>query len=274
MNIYVVSNVWDRDGSTIIGAATDHAGAELIADRTEHPAPEDIRGEWSPWSERERSAEGSCTWERVPKYKNGTYHESLSQEIVRVPLAGYIGDWPAAAVIDETGPALMRRVPALVRNAKMEEIKLYWADQVSKIETFAAPADRLPVVTYPWADDSAGIIQRQPSPRTTTVGYEDLLSAIVRWRVRCREAWMPTDGVIRVGTGAARQWLERTVDVMPGGSRPATAVLSTIAGVPIVLDANMPPDEIRVGPVTYVVGTPDGIVRPGQMVRIELPSDG
>jgi hypothetical protein len=92
MNVYVISNVWDHSGSTVIGAATDRAGAEQIADR--QPGRPEMRGAWAPWVERVDSAAGSCWWERVALHADGTVHPSLSQEIACVPLAGS----PAAEV--------------------------------------------------------------------------------------------------------------------------------------------------------------------------------
>lgn len=82
-NVYVVSNCWWRDGATVIGAATDRAGAEQIADRTGDSAP----GGWSPWREAVEP-QGSCTWSRDALNADGTRHASLYQEIVCVPLAG------------------------------------------------------------------------------------------------------------------------------------------------------------------------------------------
>lgn len=96
MNIYVISNVWDHSGSTVIGAATDRAGAEQIAER--QLGYEEMRGAWAPWVERVDPAEGSCSWERVALHSDGTVHPSLSQEIVCVPLAGW------AAVEDQPAP--------------------------------------------------------------------------------------------------------------------------------------------------------------------------
>lgn len=81
-NVYVVSNCWWREGSTVVGAATDRAGAEQIADRAEDSAP----GGWSPWRETV-VPEGSCTWSRDVLEADGSKNGSLYQEIVCVPLA-------------------------------------------------------------------------------------------------------------------------------------------------------------------------------------------
>lgn len=86
MNIYVISNCWWHDGSTVIGAATDRAGAEAIGDRYGEDDPPIAT--WAPWKEDVSPAYGSCTWRRDALLADGTIHPSLSQEIVCVPLAG------------------------------------------------------------------------------------------------------------------------------------------------------------------------------------------
>ena len=85
MNIYVISNCWWRDGSTVIGAATDRAGAEAIGDRYNDDRPRVAA--WAPWKEDVSPSEGSCGWQRDALLADGTIHPSLSQEIVCLPLA-------------------------------------------------------------------------------------------------------------------------------------------------------------------------------------------
>jgi hypothetical protein len=85
VNVYVISNVWDHGGSKVLGAATDRSGAERIGDQ--QPGNEEMRGAWAPWVERVDPAAGSCWWERVALHADESMHPSLSQEIVRVPLA-------------------------------------------------------------------------------------------------------------------------------------------------------------------------------------------
>lgn len=88
--MYVVSSCWYRNGSTVIGAAMDRAGAKEIADR--HDEDDSRLASWSPWKEEVSPAEGSGTWHRDALLADGTIHPSLYQEIVCVPLAGSIGD--------------------------------------------------------------------------------------------------------------------------------------------------------------------------------------
>jgi hypothetical protein len=113
MDIYVVSNVYDRGGSTIVGAGVERADAEALADRF---ARELTHGTWSDWLDISREM-GHGMWERVT-----ASDPRLSQEIVCVPLAGYIGDWPTITSIDETGSALSHGVPALVVRSEIAEI--------------------------------------------------------------------------------------------------------------------------------------------------------
>lgn len=111
MDVYVVSNIWQREGSAIVGAAVDDAGAKSIADRVG-------AYRWGPWSEI------GGTQERVAMLADGSEWPKLRQEIVRVPLAGYIADWPQLNPIDETGPALLRGVPALTTRARISQARM------------------------------------------------------------------------------------------------------------------------------------------------------
>jgi hypothetical protein len=109
VNVYVISNVWGRSGSTVLGAATDRSGAEQIGDL--QPGNEEMRGAWAPWVEVDPAAD-SCSWRRLALHADGAVHPSLSQEIVCVPLAGFIGDWPINGLTTE---GLATAVPALMK---------------------------------------------------------------------------------------------------------------------------------------------------------------
>lgn len=87
MDVYVVSDCWWRDGASVIGASTDRAGAEEIADRRDRY--DDPVAPWAPWKEDRSSAERVvAVWRRDALLADGTIHPSLYQEIVCVPLAG------------------------------------------------------------------------------------------------------------------------------------------------------------------------------------------
>jgi hypothetical protein len=86
MNVYVVSSTWYRDGATVIGAATDRAGAEVIADRYDEDDPR--IASWTSWTGDAVPVDGRPTWRRDALLADGIVHPSLSQEIVCVPLAG------------------------------------------------------------------------------------------------------------------------------------------------------------------------------------------
>lgn len=109
MDIYVLT-----ENGVVLGAGTDRSACEDIADR---------RGDrWGEWFE-ERDDE----WRRIRSVTVGGILRDI-QRIVRTPLAGYIRDWPALGSIDETGPALLRDVPALttrIRIAQANEQGLY-----------------------------------------------------------------------------------------------------------------------------------------------------
>jgi hypothetical protein len=113
MDVYVVSNVWTRD-ATIIGASVDEPGAKAIADRVNA-----YGDRWDRWEERYDPPLNRAFLERVALLPDGTAHPSLSQEIVRVPLAGYIGDWP---IVGSTVEGLATSVPALARAAIVSDL--------------------------------------------------------------------------------------------------------------------------------------------------------
>lgn len=116
MDIYVVSNVWWRDGATVIGAGASKQDAESIADRRDGAEP--VAG-WAPWKP---DADGQPVTRRDALMFDGTTHASLYQEIVCVPLAGYLGDWPIIQPIDETVDGLRYNVRALTMRSEIEEI--------------------------------------------------------------------------------------------------------------------------------------------------------
>lgn len=105
MDIYVVSDVWWRDGATVIGAGASLADAEAIADRRDRYGESPAFGSWDDWvADNDRPGVGR----RDALLTDGTVHPSLSQEIVCVPLAGMV----------ETG-VLPPRLAGAVRDAAM-----------------------------------------------------------------------------------------------------------------------------------------------------------
>lgn len=83
MNIYVVSDTWHGEGTVVSGAGATMQDARTIADRTKGGAP-GSGYEWSPWTGPDER--GVC--ERRSVSRDGRFG-GVSQEIVRVPLAGY-----------------------------------------------------------------------------------------------------------------------------------------------------------------------------------------
>ena len=82
MDIYVVSNFW-REQATIVGAAADPGTAEAIAElhRRTVMGGQHAPGTWGEWTERGGvRSRGSLIWR-------------ARQEIVTVPLAGYVREW-------------------------------------------------------------------------------------------------------------------------------------------------------------------------------------
>jgi hypothetical protein len=89
---YVVSSCWLREGSVVIGAATDLDGARVIANRWREEDPEDPPM-WAAWNDEVEPAEGSVKWIRYRARTDGTSEPYEWQEIVVVPLADEHYTW-------------------------------------------------------------------------------------------------------------------------------------------------------------------------------------
>jgi hypothetical protein len=90
MDIYVISNCWYRDGATVIGAGSDLSDAMAIGDRYGSGVVEMVEQGWQGWEPSEPGASGRyARWRREALTADGGVHPSLSQEIVKVPLAGF-----------------------------------------------------------------------------------------------------------------------------------------------------------------------------------------
>lgn len=222
MNVYVVSAVWDHVGAMVIGAATDRASAESIAER--YPDDDPWVKSWAPWRER-IGAEGSCTWERVALLPDGTVHPSLSQEIVCVPLAGFIGDWPIKGLTTE---GLATAVPALMK---------------PKIDGDRHPLDAM----------------------------REAMEAVLAARAAAERAGGYVDR-ISVGAGAGLDYFQRAASSLskPPGIPWKVFDGDSIAGLRIVVDPDMRPDQIKIGSVIYTIGTGDNGIPEGTMIRVDM----
>jgi hypothetical protein len=118
MDIYVVSNVWDREGATVIGAADDLDTAQQIADRLDgRPEACDRWAAWITCADTGMPA----VLERSALLPDGATHPSLSQEIVCVPLAGTrqqrkhaLDPWPDKVSFDWQGNPVVQLCLAVV----------------------------------------------------------------------------------------------------------------------------------------------------------------
>lgn len=216
MNIYVVSNEWDREGSTIIGAAVSREVAEEIAGRTDHPGDSDIQDGWSEWVER--SGGSMQAWERLPMYRNGTYHPSMSQTIVRVPLAGGVN----------------------------------------------LAADAVPLRTERIKNDVYGA-----APEGAATDMRRVIEIVSEARADLRHAFGEDPDRVRVGTGAAWDYMQRAIDSVPMvATAPDSTNITAVMGIPIVRDPDIPPDQIRIGSLVYVVSAAAGPIAEGSSVAI------
>lgn len=115
MDVYVLSKLWDHGAGIVLSAGASLDNAKEIARRWETEP-----FEWGEWVDDPGPGVRAQRWTREARI-GGTVLPH-GHEIVCVPLAGYVADWPILSPIDETGPALRRSVPALTRRREIEEI--------------------------------------------------------------------------------------------------------------------------------------------------------
>lgn len=258
MNIYIVSDVWDRGGSTVIGASIDEAGAKAIADRADG-----YGGRWGEWVERYDPPLNRAFLDRVALLPDGSQHPSLSQEIVRVPLAGYIDDWPAIKPLTE---GLAESVPALMRPKFGEEVR---HDPLGILSAVPGPMPSVDPRRL-WDDPHHDILSDLANLRTylPLARYGDVIDAmrlVANARAGNRKLGIPVDQ-IRVGGGAARRYFEQAAETMaaPDVPRPVPIDGTLIQGLTVIVDPTVPPNVIRIGGVAFVIDFPG----PGQMIRL------
>lgn len=216
MDVYVVSSCWWRDGATVIGAAVERRGAEAIADRAE---TDDHRlASWAPWKEEVLPINGQ-TWRRDALMADGTTHSSLYQEIVCVPLAGVV----------DTGDVSPGLAAAIREEAMMRPVFYPTGTQ--------GYLDR--IVTDPPA------VVAPPVTRDRMVEVMEWVSAMPK-----------PPGRLRVGKGEAWNWMQRAIDNAarrPAGPSLPDSIAARIMGIDIVLDPELPPNMMKLGPRTYAV---------------------
>lgn len=204
----------------MIGAAVDRGDAEAIADRPE--AEGGRAGTWAPWREEALLTSGPRKWRRDALMADGTTYVSLYQEIVCVPLAGMV-----------TAGDVSPKLAAAIREEAMMRPVVHLKD--------AEPLHEQIVKEWP------------TSSAAPPVTRDRMLRAMERIKARPK-----TPGPLRVGGGAAWDYVQRAIDQ----SRPMAAhpdlplpdsVAARVMGVDIVLDRDLPANVIRFGAKNYVV---------------------
>lgn len=230
MNIYVVIDTWHGEGTVVSGAGVEMQDARTIADRTKGGAP-GSGYEWSPWTGPDER--GVC--ERRSVSRDGRFG-GVSQEIVRVPLAGY----------PDFGDAVAGLAAAKVRWSNLAH------DVIRDIRSTAVTAEQAP----------------------TFDTFRSVMDEAIRMRVRLAESgtlheMVGPGGRIRVGDGPGWEWFKRAADHMPTVECGEVRGPDQVYGIPIVKDPTLAPNEIRIGKWTYLVGTADGPIAEGTMIRID-----
>jgi len=135
--VYVLSLCWDREGSTVIGAGVDLSAAMDLAERDDgaegisrgHVGEWNVTGwdEWDPDYSKTRDSE-VFRWSRSALVGIEP-HESLYQEIVRVPLTGELPQQSFATVSFGRGEVEQRIAPPSPARdvlADVQEIGKIW----------------------------------------------------------------------------------------------------------------------------------------------------
>jgi len=170
---------------------------------------------------------------RGARWADGSLHPDHQQKIVRVPLAGMVKVPPPGEVVYETGGII--DVPL-----GMDRI----------IGSASAPN-----------------VTPQPAipPGLTVDRLKQVIAELHGNRGVIDEA--------RVGDGPAWEWLKAGLDRLTtypsAAPMPDSRAAAMIWGIPIRLDPNMPKDEIHMGDTVFIVGSEEGRVRPGTVVRID-----
>lgn len=249
MDVYVMLNVW-KGRSIVAGAGASLPDAEVVADR--------FAGDygWTPWHDLPTPDQR----ERRALWADGSVHPDHTQEIVRVPLAGYIGDRP---IVGLTTEGLDTAVPALIKPRIGEEVR---HDPLGILSAVPGPMPSVDPRRL-WDDPHHDILSDlRTSPDLARYGgVIDAMWLVASARDGNRELGIPADR-IRVGGGAAKRYFEQAAETMaaPDVPRPVPIDGLLLQGLPIVVDPTVPPNVIRIGGVAFVLDFPG----PGQMVRL------
>jgi hypothetical protein len=264
MNVYVLSKIWpDPDGGVVLGAGATMEDAQEIAERwTEGPF------EWSEWE----SDPGPGV--RAQRWTRSMSRTPNRQEIVCVPLAGFIGDWPIKGLTTE---GLATAVPALMKPEIGGEVRN------DPLGIFTAAPGPMPTISS-WIDQANAVIRFVPKPGESVTypragsdhdardAMHDAMETVLAARRSTERAGGYVDR-IDVGSGAGLDYFQRAADTLPkkpGGSSWRVFSGDSIAGLRIVVDPDMRPDQIKIGSVIYVIGTGDNGIPEGTMIRVDM----
>lgn len=279
MNIYVVSKLWREHGTLgngmVIGAGVGLEDAQAVADRW------DCRpGKWGTWVADPGPGARSQRWTREVIGRDGEPFDQNAQEIVCLPLAGYIGDWTPVEPIDETGPALLRGLPALMTTARIAELgnerERKQAEEAARILAWKPPAGQA-TVTYPWADDenvrrllaAPDLVRDRIAKINDAIRkMREVIETVSSAKASFREMHGEWPDRIRVGSGAAWDYFERAADAIGLTADPTSKSIGSVLGIPVVLDPEMLPDRFRIGDWVFVIGTAANGIAEGSMVGI------
>jgi hypothetical protein len=263
MDVYVLT----EDGH-VLGAGTDRSACEDVADR---------RGDdWPGWADA-----GGGVWER----RVGKFSEPSSrvQRITRVSLAGMATTRQLSAALGEA-----------VRREMAEQPVTY---DVLEVEISGSGPH------YVWNEDRTGVVPKDGpidaskpfflapeevpavDERVWPSGWQKL-GATVEAPPALRGEQVAADmrhifetqalkraDDIRVGDGPAWEWLKAGLDKVATYPRdapmPDSRAAAMIWGLPVILDPNIPRNEIHIGDVVYVVG-PEDILGETALLRFDF----
>lgn len=185
--------------------------------------------------------------------------------------AGRAGEWtPWQERIDPAQRSFMWGRMALLMNGSVHPSlsqEIVVVPLAGMVETGELPAVLRSSVREWAAAQPVEIVTSAPErvsavPIKTTLGEAVGLVAAARRKTREMNLDAPD---VRIGAGAGHDYFRRVA----GSVADLRASPASILGLPIVVDAAMHPDDIRIGSVTYTIGTGVNGIPAGTMIRVD-----
>lgn len=259
MDVYVVLDELKGSYSVVLGVATEETDARVIADR----GAGDLDGRrWGPWRV-------GPVGDVAVRHQAGDEKSAARQVVVRTPLAGVprAGSGWGMPVPRYVGTTIPSDSPSVDPLSQVYADNVRLADQLNGIwrRRISGRLSEIEEI----GRHSGGIVNDVFSAQPAEFPTVDRMQQVMHELSEKRTAI----DAVRVGGGPAWEWLKAGLDRLathPSRSpMPDSRAAAMIWGIPVLLDPNMPDDEIRMGDVVFVIGTDGGLVPAGQVIRID-----